>query len=41
MRQLYLLDPDGYRLCLQWPASEQMRAEWEKRYASSEAPAGG
>jgi glyoxylase I family protein len=41
MRQLYLLDPDGYRLCLQWPASEQVRAEWTKRYGSGEAAAGG
>jgi glyoxylase I family protein len=38
MRQLYLLDPDGYRLCLQWPASDEMRAEWKKRYGSSVVP---
>jgi catechol 2,3-dioxygenase-like lactoylglutathione lyase family enzyme len=23
MRQLYLLDPDGYNLCFQWPAERQ------------------
>jgi len=41
MRQLYLLDPDGYKLCLQWPASEQMRAEWKKRYGSGGATVAG
>jgi glyoxylase I family protein len=41
IRQLYLLDPDGYRLCPQWPASEQMRAEWKKRYGSDGAAAAG
>jgi len=38
MRQLYLLDPDGYRLCLQWPASGQMRAEWKKRPVRAKRP---
>ncbi len=30
MKQLYLLDPDGYNLCFQWPASE----ESPQRYGS-------
>ena len=25
MKQLYFTDPDGYRLCFQWPASENMK----------------
>ena len=40
MRQLYLSDPDGYTLCFQWPASEQMREEWKKRYGSDAAVTG-
>ena len=40
MRQLYVSDPDGYTLCFQWPASEQMRDEWRKRYGSDAAVAG-
>jgi catechol 2,3-dioxygenase-like lactoylglutathione lyase family enzyme len=40
MRQLYLSDPDGYTLCFQWPASEQMRSEWKKRYGAEAAVAG-
>jgi glyoxylase I family protein len=39
MRQLYLSDPDGYTLCFQWPASEQTRNEWKKRYGSDPAVA--
>ena len=40
MRQLYVSDPDGYTLCFQWPASEQMLNEWKKRYGSDAASAG-
>ena len=26
MKQLYATDPDGYKVCLQWPAGDQQRA---------------
>ncbi len=32
MRQLYFKDPDGYGICLQWPANEKWQKEWEKSY---------
>jgi glyoxylase I family protein len=32
MRQLWFKDPDGYGLCLQWPASQQRHDEWVKAY---------
>lgn len=34
MRQMYVQDPDGYMLCFQWPASEEMREQWRERYAA-------
>jgi len=30
MKQLYVLDPDGYNLCFQWPATEQTRSQWRE-----------
>jgi glyoxylase I family protein len=33
MKQLFVSDPDGYNLCFQWPASQQMKDEWQARYA--------
>jgi Lactoylglutathione lyase and related lyases len=32
MRQLHLTDPDGYRLCFQWPTADEMFAIWQQRY---------
>ncbi|MGO4885875.1 MAG: VOC family protein [Bryobacteraceae bacterium] len=32
MRQLYLRDPDGFGLCFQHPASDEMCEVWRKRY---------
>jgi catechol 2,3-dioxygenase-like lactoylglutathione lyase family enzyme len=32
MRQLSFKDPDGYGLCLQWPANQKWQEEWEKTY---------
>jgi glyoxylase I family protein len=32
MKQLYVTDPDGYTLCFQWPASDEMRDQWRKWY---------
>jgi catechol 2,3-dioxygenase-like lactoylglutathione lyase family enzyme len=32
MKQLYITDPDGYILCFQWPATQQDKNEWQKRY---------
>ena len=32
MKQLWFKDPDGYGLCLQWPASQRMHDEWVKAY---------
>jgi glyoxylase I family protein len=34
MKQLYVLDPDGYNLCFQWPATEAGVDEWRERYGS-------
>ena len=34
MKQLYLRDPDGYTLCLQWPASPEMEAAWREWYGT-------
>lgn len=28
MKQLYFNDPDGYRLCLQWPATQKTYDRW-------------
>ena len=32
MKQLYISDPDGYLLCVQWPVSQQAIDEWKERY---------
>lgn len=32
MRQLWFKDPDGYGICLQWPATQKTQDEWEKSY---------
>jgi len=32
MKQLSFKDPDGYGICLQWPANQKRRDEWEKAY---------
>lgn len=32
MRQVYLTDPDGYLLCLQWPATREAADAWAARY---------
>jgi glyoxylase I family protein len=42
MKQLYVSDPDGYNLCFQWPASQQMKDAWQERYGidASETKAG-
>ena len=40
MRQLYLSDPDGYKLCFQWPASGQTRKQWNQRYGIGAVSAG-
>ena len=32
MRQLSFQDPDGYGLCLQWPATQKWHDEWVKAY---------
>jgi glyoxylase I family protein len=32
MKQLYFTDPDGYGLCLQWPATKETFDAWEKWY---------
>jgi hypothetical protein len=32
MKQLWFKDPDGYGLCLQWPANQKWQDEWEKSY---------
>ena len=32
MRQLYFKDPDGYGLCLQWPATQQTHDQWVGQY---------
>jgi catechol 2,3-dioxygenase-like lactoylglutathione lyase family enzyme len=32
MKQLYLTDPDGYNLCFQWPATQQMFDQWKEWY---------
>lgn len=37
MRQLYVKDPDGYSLCFQWPATEEMISQWRSRYSSVES----
>ena len=34
MKQLYVLDPDGYNLCFQWPASDETAAQWQERYGT-------
>lgn len=35
MKQIYVHDPDGYNLCFQWPATEDMRQSWRQRYGMS------
>jgi catechol 2,3-dioxygenase-like lactoylglutathione lyase family enzyme len=32
MRQLYFKDPDGYGICVQWPADERWAQQWRDRY---------
>jgi glyoxylase I family protein len=32
MRQLWFTDPDGYGLCLQWPATQQTHNQWVDAY---------
>jgi catechol 2,3-dioxygenase-like lactoylglutathione lyase family enzyme len=32
MKQLYLTDPDGYSLCLQWPATRRTHEQWRAWY---------
>jgi len=32
MKQLYFSDPDGYGLCLQWPATQQTHDSWVAAY---------
>lgn len=32
MKQLYVTDPDGYCLCFQWPATQEMYNAWAERY---------
>ncbi len=32
MRQLYFNDPDGFGLCLQWPANQSQHDQWVERY---------
>ena len=32
MRQLSVTDPDGYQLCLQWPASKETSEQWRTWY---------
>lgn len=36
MKQLYVRDPDGYNLCFQWPASEEMKARWNESHGIEE-----
>jgi uncharacterized glyoxalase superfamily protein PhnB len=33
MNQLWFKDPDGYGICLQWPANQKWQDEWVKAYA--------
>lgn len=35
MKQLYVTDPDGYCLCLQWPATERMENQWKEWYGAA------
>jgi glyoxylase I family protein len=32
MKQLYVLDPDGYNLCFQWPVTKETREQWRAWY---------
>jgi len=32
MKQLYLKDPDGYAICLQWPATQKTHDQWVADY---------
>lgn len=32
MRQLNVIDPDGYNLCFQWPATQQTYDQWRAWY---------
>jgi len=32
MKQLYVCDPDGYGLCFQWPATQEMQDQWRAWY---------
>jgi glyoxylase I family protein len=32
MKQLYVTDPDGYVLCFQWPATQEMYDQWQTWY---------
>lgn len=35
MRQVYSRDPDGYGICFQWVATEEMREQWRQWYGAS------
>jgi catechol 2,3-dioxygenase-like lactoylglutathione lyase family enzyme len=39
MKQSYFHDPDGYSLCLQWPASKETQQSWKKNYGIDTAKA--
>lgn len=39
MKQLYVTDPDGYNLCLTWPASKQMQDKWKEWYGTESTSA--
>jgi glyoxylase I family protein len=32
MRQLYAKDPDGFNVCFQWPATQEMHDKWVADY---------
>ena len=32
MKQLYVIDPDGFHLCFQWPASTETGDQWRAWY---------
>lgn len=34
MKQLYVTDPDGYKLCFQYPHSDEMFEAWKNWYGS-------
>jgi len=32
MKQLYVTDPDGYGICFQWPATQELYDQWVAAY---------